>query len=202
MVCRLAASCFPFLALFFPAYCLSALFILSPVFFDPLMQAEWLSDLPKHDARVLLSATTMGTWLCWIPGALVWTVLADRYGRRPAALGSAMGALLISVITVGAWSFASFAVLRSVLGLFMGGQGACAFCLVKEWHHPKETAWVMFGGNVGFSLAMAFLALVAFASIEQDVGLGWRSQRPCRGERHEQHARREQHCQDEPNSFH
>ena len=124
-----------------------ALFILNPVFFNTAMQAEWLSDMEPGAASVLMSAPTMGLFVGWAAGAVIWTSLADkyvhslslsprratphspqptphRYGRRRVFLCCAWSTVVMAALNTAAWDFPSFVILRGLLGLIGSGQAA------------------------------------------------------------------------------
>ena len=110
----------------------------------------------------MMSASTSGMFACWMAGAYFWSRRADTHGRRGATLASAWGTLLMSGLACLSWSFYSFAVLRSLLGLFIGGQAACSFLLLMEWSHPRDASLFTFLGNFMFSVGL--VAMVAAPS--------------------------------------
>jgi len=168
------ATLLPFLTVFVGAYGMGGMLITSPVYFDELMIAEWLSDFESQQASIMMSAATSGMFVCWMVGAYFWARRADTHGRRGAALGSAWGTLVVSLLACASWSFYSFALLRSLLGLFIGGQAACSFLLMMEWSHPRDASFFTFLGNFSFSLGLVAMAGITAAA--SAMGLGWRAQ--------------------------
>jgi MFS family permease len=158
----------PLLLALFPAYGGAALFIVSPLFFDAPMAREW----HVHETAVAGASTSM--FACWIVGAVGWTALADRRGRRPAVLGSTWGSLILSAAAAASPNFVTFFVLRSALGLTLGGQGAVAYVLTLEWGLARDASHLTFISNIFF--AACNLALVGIATGGAAAGLGWRVQ--------------------------
>lgn len=141
---RAKPSRLPFVWAVLPTFAGAAGFILSPVFFDRPMGQEWLSDVSDDEAARRMELPSMGMFALWMLGAVGWTRLADRHGRRLAWLCSAWITMLLSVAASGAWSFASFAVLRTLVGFGIAGQGVCAFVMTIEWSLPTDAASITF----------------------------------------------------------
>lgn len=165
----------PFWMILFPTYSFGAVYVLSPVFFNPHMRVEWLSHLPDEEAGFALSVASMGMFGCWMLGAVLWTRVADRIGRRPAALAAGWSTVAVSAATVLAWSYGSFVALRSALGLAIGGQAACAYVLTIEWSLQRDAALLTMLGNALFSVSSLLLVLVAYIG-DVSIGIGWRGQ--------------------------
>jgi MFS family permease len=125
-------------------------------------------DIPKQTGGLLASATLVGA----AAGGLAFGFLADRYGRRPALIGSV---LLYSVFT-GACGLAGgvtgLLVFRVLLGLGMGGEWASGAALVSEtWpaeHRGKALGFMQSAWAVGYALA----ALVTLLMLDR---WGWRA---------------------------
>ncbi|KAL1512254.1 hypothetical protein AB1Y20_005516 [Prymnesium parvum] len=168
------ATLAPFLGAMTPLYSGAAFQILSPIFFNPLMEREWMPETPSDEASKLMSYPTMAMFGCWIFGALAWTFAADRFGRRPATLLCGWASIGISTLSIVAWDYKSFFVLRALLGFAVGGQGATAYVWTIEWAARQDPSLLTFVGNVLFSLANALVVGVAFLGNQLDIG--WRAQ--------------------------
>jgi len=125
-------------------------------------------DIPKQTGGLLASATLVAA----AAGGLAFGFLADRYGRRPALIGSV---LLYSVFTGAcglAGSVTGLLVFRVLLGLGMGGEWASGAALVSEiWpaeHRGKALGFMQSAWAVGYALA----ALVTLLMLDR---WGWRA---------------------------
>ncbi len=124
-----------------------------------ILPAVMLSlHLSKSSAGLLGSLTLIAA----AAGGILLGLFADRYGRTRAMMASV---LLYAVFTAAcglAWSFASLAVFRILLGLGMGGEWAAGASLVAEtWpgpHRDKALALVQSAFAIGYGLA----AIVVF----------------------------------------
>ncbi len=116
--------------------------------------------LSKPEAGMLGSLTLIAS----AAGGLIFGVVADRYGRARALVGSV---LLYSIFTglcglaANLWQLALF---RVLLGLGMGGEWASGAALVSEtWpaeHRGKAFGFMQSSWAVGYGLAAAVTALV------------------------------------------
>jgi MFS family permease len=123
--------------------------------------------LSKSSAGVLGSITLVAGAV----GGILFGVAADRWGRTGALMACV---LLYAVFTAAcglAWSFASLAVFRIMLGFGMGGEWATGAALVSEtWpgeHRDKALALMQSSFAVGYGVA----AIVAFVVMPL---AGWR----------------------------
>ena len=124
----LAATWQAFCTSMLPGFaCCGALFILSPVYFTPLMEKDF------HVTSFKIATATQGMFCAWVLGGVSWSWVADRYGRKVGFLGCAWGSIALTVAATFATSFEAFFVLRTALGLFLGGVGACSYVHVIEW---------------------------------------------------------------------
>jgi MFS family permease len=117
-------------------------------------------DLTKDVAGLLGSVTLVASAL----GGVAFGVIADRYGRTRALMGSI---LVYSVFTAAcglAQSAAQLAVFRIGLGLGMGGEWASGAALVSEtWpaeHRGKALGFMQSAWAVGYGLAALVTGLV------------------------------------------
>jgi hypothetical protein len=95
-----------------------------------LVLASIMSDLriPKETAGLLGSATLLAS----AAGGIIFGIVADRYGRTRALIGSV---LIYSVFTAAcgfAQSATQLAIFRILLGIGMGGEWASGAALVSE----------------------------------------------------------------------
>ena len=114
-------------------------------------------------------------------GALLFGMLADRYGRRPVLMVNILSFSVIELACAFAPSLASLLVLRAIFGLAMGGEWGVGAALVFETL-PKEGRGTFSGilqegyamGSILASGAFAlFFSGFAFAGLHVP-GIGWR----------------------------
>lgn len=127
-----------------------------------LVLASLMSDLgmSKDTAGALGSLTLIAS----AAGGMVFGVVADRFGRTRALMGSV---LIYSVFTAAcglAQSVAQLAVFRVFLGLGMGGEWASGAALVSEtWsdrHRGKALGFMQSAWAVGYGAAALVTAVV------------------------------------------
>jgi len=114
-------------------------------------------------------------------GALLFGMLADRYGRRPVLMVNILSFSVIELACAFAPSLASLLVLRAIFGLAMGGEWGVGAALVFETL-PKEgrgtfSGILQEGYAMGSILASGAFALFfsGFALAGLHVpGIGWR----------------------------
>jgi MFS family permease len=141
---------------------------------DIMLYAMVLAHLMKEFGMSTATAGLMGslTLLASAAGGVSFGIIADRFGRVKALMGS----ILIYSIFTGACglsrSIAQLAVFRVLLGLGMGGEWATGAALVAEtWpseHRGKALGIMQSSWAVGYALAAAITALVL-------PRLGWRA---------------------------
>ncbi|MGC9224367.1 MAG: MFS transporter [Terracidiphilus sp.] len=114
-------------------------------------------------------------------GALLFGVLADRYGRRPVLMANIAGFSLIELACAFAPSLNALLVLRALFGVAMGGEWGVGAALAFE-SLPKEgrgtfSGILQEGYAVGSILASAAFGLL-FAGVHWHglvlPGIGWR----------------------------
>ena len=130
---------YPILSALLPTYGFGAMLILSPVYFSPLQQAEWLVDMDPVEAGYLMAGPSMGMFVGWMVGSVAWTRAADSFGRKPVFLCSAWATVVVAVASTLAWNLASYFVLRTILGVVMAGQAAISYVLTIEWALQRDT---------------------------------------------------------------
>ena len=104
-------------------------------------------------------------------GALVFGMLADRYGRRPVLMFNILSFSVIELACAFAPSLSALLVLRALFGIAMGGEWGVGAALVFETL-PKEGRGTFSGLlQEGYALG-SILASAAFALLFQRIG--WR----------------------------
>jgi SHS family lactate transporter-like MFS transporter len=104
-------------------------------------------------------------------GALVFGMLADRYGRRPVLMFNILSFSVIELACAFAPSLSALLVLRALFGIAMGGEWGVGAALVFETL-PKEGRGAFSGIlQEGYALG-SILASAAFALLFQRIG--WR----------------------------
>jgi MFS family permease len=134
--------------------------------FDVMLYSLVLASLM---ADLAMSTTTAGllgslTLLASAAGGLLFGVIADRYGRTRALMGSI---LIYSVFTAAcglAQTVTHLAIFRVLLGIGMGGEWASGAALVSEtWpaqHRGKALGLMQSSWAVGYAAAAAVTAIV------------------------------------------
>lgn len=140
---------------------------------DIMLYAMVLAHLMKYFGMSTATAGLMGslTLLASAVGGVVFGLIADRFGRVKALMGS----ILIYSIFTGACGLSQtilqLAIFRVLLGLGMGGEWASGAALVAEtWpseHRGKAMGIMQSSWAIGYALAAAITALVL-------PRLGWR----------------------------
>ena len=134
--------------------------------FDVMLYALVLTALRADLEMSRATAGLLGslTLLASAAGGLVFGVVADRYGRTRALMGSI---LIYSVFTAAcgfAQTVAHLAVFRVFLGIGMGGEWASGAALVSEtWpakHRGKALGLMQSSWAIGYAAAAAVTALV------------------------------------------
>jgi MFS family permease len=134
--------------------------------FDVMLYAMVLAALMSDMSMAKATAGLLGslTLIASAIGGLIFGVIADRFGRRRALMGS----ILIYSVFTAACGFASsvvmLAVFRICLGLGMGGEWASGAALVSEtWpaeHRGKALGIVQSSWAVGYAAAAVVAAIV------------------------------------------
>ena len=122
-------------------------------------------------------APALGALLAWghagvLVGAIVFSMLADKIGRRPVLVWATMFYAIMTIVTAFAQDIDQMRWLRFIAGLGLGSIIPNATALVGEFS-PKRTrvAWVMCI-TMGFTLGAAIGGFIANALIG---AFGWRS---------------------------
>ena len=133
---------------------------------DIMLYAMVLAHLMEHFGMSTATAGLMGslTLLASALGGIIFGLLADRFGRVKALMGS----ILIYSVFTGACGLSrniiQLGVFRVLLGLGMGGEWATGAALVAEtWpseHRGKALGIMQSSWAVGYALAAGITALV------------------------------------------
>jgi MFS family permease len=134
--------------------------------FDVMLYALVLTSIMAdlQIARDTAGALGSATLLASAAGGLIFGVVADRYGRTRALMGSV---LIYSIFTAAcglATTVAQLAVFRILLGIGMGGEWASGAALVSEtWpaeHRGKALGLMQSAWAIGYGLAALAVMLV------------------------------------------
>lgn len=105
-------------------------------------------------------------------GALGFSMLADRIGRRPVLIGAALFFSVMTLLTARASSVQELLILRLIGGIGMGGIIPNATALVGEYSPKRLRATMVMLITVGFTVGAAFGGFLAAAVIP---AYGWRA---------------------------
>jgi len=112
-------------------------------------------------------------------GALIFGVMADRYGRRLPMTINIVFYAVVSAMSGLAPTFASFLVLRGLFGIGMGGQWGISASLVLESVSPRWRGLISGFLHQGYSLGYLFAALAYLVvyplMIQANPAFAWRA---------------------------
>lgn len=131
----------------------------------PAMRLDW--DLSPIQAGWLISSGYAGQFV----GAIVFGLLAERYGRLPVLRPLVIIMGLLAIVCAIAGSYTQLIVTRFVQGIAIGGALPIAICYVNEVA-PTATRGKFFG-TFQFLMLSGF-GLASLASIYVVPELGWR----------------------------
>jgi SHS family lactate transporter-like MFS transporter len=124
-----------------------------------------------HVSKALIIATTTATLATRPIGALVFGLLADRYGRRVPLMANVIFFSFIGLLCGFAPSFGVFLVLRTLYGIGMGGEWGVGASLAME-SAPVRRRGVLSGFlQSGYSFGYLLAAIAARFVLPT---LGWR----------------------------
>ncbi len=104
-------------------------------------------------------------------GAIIFGMLADRYGRRMPLMANVIYFSIIELLSGFSTSYTQFLILRALFGIGMGGEWGVGASLALE-HTPTKWRGVL-SGILQSGYSMGYL-LAAVASRYVLPGLGWR----------------------------
>ncbi len=132
--------------------------------FDDLARAFGVS-------KALIIGTTFATLLFRPVGAVIFGMLADRYGRRIPLMLNVVYFSIIELLCGFSHTYTQFLVLRALFGIGMGGEWGVGASLALE-HAPRKWRGVL-SGILQSGYSIGFL-LAALASRYVLPGYGWR----------------------------
>ncbi len=118
----------------------------------------------------VLGAVTV-TLMCRPLGALIFGVLADRYGRRGPLMASILAYSLFELLTAFSPNFTIFIVLRALYGIAMGAEWGVGAALALETLPAKARGIASGILQQGYSFGYLIAALVFALFVER---IGWR----------------------------
>jgi AAHS family 4-hydroxybenzoate transporter-like MFS transporter len=135
-------------------------------FVGPEVRAAF--DLSNTQWGAVLSSGNGGLML----GALIFTVLGDRLGRRPVLIFGTLFYSVLSILTAHAGSATELMVLRFVGGIGLGAVVPNATALIGEYSPKHLRVTLMMAITVGFTVGAAFGGVVATWLVP---AFGWES---------------------------
>ena len=134
--------------------------------FDVMLYALLLGTLMKEFSLTKPMAGLLGslTLVASGFGGVGFGLLADRYGRRPALIGSLLVYSCFTFACGLATSVVQLAIFRFLLGLGMGGEWTSGAALVSEtWpdaHRGKALGLMQSAWSIGYALAAVAVAVI------------------------------------------
>ncbi|MDP9266720.1 MAG: MFS transporter [Acidobacteriota bacterium] len=139
----------------------------------------FLVDTLAREFSVTKSAiiATIGATLVMRPvGALLFGLLADRYGRRAPLMGNVILFSLLALLCGFSTNYTTFLVLRSLYGIAMGGEWGVGASLAMEAAPPRWrgvlSGILQSGYSIGYLLA-AVAARLILPNFSADSGWRW-----------------------------
>jgi len=124
----------------------------------------------KMAIPAVLAAVTV-TLMCRPLGALIFGVLADRYGRRGPLMASILAYSLFELLTAFSPNFAIFIVLRALYGIAMGAEWGVGAALALETLPANARGLASGILQQGYSFGYLIAALVFALFVDR---IGWR----------------------------
>ncbi len=134
-------------------------------FVAPTLWREWA--VPPVTRGYILSAALVGVLI----GSLLFSMLADRIGRRPVLIGVTLYFSVLSLLTARAGSVNELLIVRFLSGIGLGGIMPNAMALVGEYSPARMRVTAMMVVSNGFTLGAVFGGPIAAWLIPQ---YGWR----------------------------
>jgi AAHS family 4-hydroxybenzoate transporter-like MFS transporter len=132
----------------------------------PAIIAEW--GVPPSALGPVFAAGNLGVLI----GSLLFSMVADRVGRRPVLVGATFFFAVITILTARAASVSELLIYRFVAGVGLGSIMPQATSLIGEYSPRRKRVTLIMGITVGFTAGAAFGGFVAAALIPM---FGWRS---------------------------
>ena len=141
--------------------------------FDFFLVVFCLTDIGRefHKSDVSMALALTITLALRPVGALVFGLLADRYGRRVPLMANLALSAAVQLFTGLAPTFLSFLVLRALFGLVMGGQWGVGASLAMEKVPPEKRGFFSGILQEGYALGYLLAAVAYFLFFDR---WGWR----------------------------
>jgi AAHS family 4-hydroxybenzoate transporter-like MFS transporter len=123
--------------------------------------------LSNSELATIFSAGLLGMTL----GAIAFSALSDRIGRRPVAIGTAVAFGVLTIATAGIQDYQQLLILRFIDGLAIGGMVPIAWALNVEFVSTRVRATVVTVIMVGYSVGTSGAGP---ATILLEPLIGWR----------------------------
>jgi SHS family lactate transporter-like MFS transporter len=131
----------------------------------------------RHLAAEFSTSVKAVTWAITLTlamrplGALIFGRVAERFGRRPALIGSVLMYSLMGMVSALAPSLGVFIALRALFGIAMGGEWGVGAALAFESVPVRSRGWVSGLLQCGYASGY-LLAAIAFGLLFEHIG--WR----------------------------
>lgn len=132
----------------------------------PAIVQEW--NIPNSALGAVFGASNFGVLI----GSLLFTMLADKIGRRPVLIGATLFFSVMTLLTAQASSVTELIVLRLIAGVGLGSIMPNATALIGEYSPQRKRITLMMTITMGFTAGAAFGGFVAAWLIP---AFGWRS---------------------------
>jgi MFS transporter, AAHS family, 4-hydroxybenzoate transporter len=135
-------------------------------FVAPALTEAW--GIPRTALASVFSAGNLGI----LVGALIFTMVADKLGRRPVIIGATLYFSVMMVVTAQATTIEQLLVLRFITGLGLGSIIPNATALIGEFSPKHKRVMLMMVVSVSFTAGAGFGGFVSLALIPR---FGWES---------------------------
>jgi AAHS family 4-hydroxybenzoate transporter-like MFS transporter len=135
-------------------------------FVAPALTEAW--TIPSTALTPVFSAGNLGI----LVGALIFTMVADKLGRRPVIIGATLYFSVMMLITAQATSVEQLVVLRFITGLGLGSIIPNATALIGEFSPRRKRVTLMMAVSVSFTAGAGFGGFISLALIPR---FGWES---------------------------
>ena len=124
-----------------------------------------------HVPKSSIIATLTATLIFRPVGAVIFGLLADRYGRRGPLMANVIYFSIIELLSGFSQNFTQFLILRALFGIGMGGEGGVGASMAME-HAPRKWRGVL-SGILQSGYSIGYLIAAAAARFVLPT-LGWR----------------------------